>query len=242
MSSWLPPTTVRSAPRPRANARDGPGGTEGGCETRNRRARPDAHNGSRDPGRAQEQKASRGSSVREESEGDRPQAIEAESRGRQQAQGHVVRAELQLPSQKENGDRQDVRMDHAVEESEDGHDAPILPPHPWPHRSGGIRTSAVTHGESRGPLLESRGPRSRRSRRAAKAREGETHDEKREGGSWSFGYRSARAEPVPRNDYPMGTEGRTGTRSRLVVLRLVVGCPGLRFGLIVFDRLLDDLP
>src|SRR2546428_11353917 len=37
-------------------------------------------------------------------------------------------------------------------------------------------------------------------------------------------------------------EPRTGTSSRLVVLRLIVGCPGLRFGLIVFDRLLDDLP
>src|SRR2546425_6906940 len=98
-------------------------------------------------------------------------------------------------------------MGHAVEESEEGHGARTLPPHPWPHRSGGIRTSAVTHGELRGPLLESRGPRSRRSRRAAKAREGETHDEKREGGSWSFGYRSARAEPVPRKDYPVEPKG-----------------------------------
>src|SRR2546428_230694 len=97
---------------------------------------------------------------------------------------------------------------------EPGPAPPPPPPHPWPHRSGGIRTSAVTHGESRGPLLESRGPRSRRSRRAAKAHEGETHDEKREGGSWSFGYRSARAERVPRNDYPMGTEDRNEFTTR----------------------------
>src|SRR5256712_4362590 len=54
----------------------------------------------------------------------------------------------------------------------------------------------------------------------------------------SFGPRRTGSE----EGLPSRTEGRTGTSSRLVVLRLVVGCPGLRFGLIVFDRLLDDLP
>src|SRR5207245_1049188 len=184
--------------------------TEGEREERNRRARRDAYHGNRDPRRAQEQQAARWSPVREESERDRPQAIGAESHGRQQAQRHLIRAELQLPGEKENGDRQDVRVDHAMEESEDGHDAPILPPHPGPHRPSGIRTSAVTRGEPSGPLPESRGPGSRRSRRGAKAREGETHDEMSEGAVWSFGYRSARAEPVPRNDYPVKSKAGPG--------------------------------
>src|SRR5207249_4046228 len=81
----------------------------------------------------------------QEPEGDGRDAVEAVPRRREQADGHVVRAEFDLPGKQEDGDRQDVRMDHAVKEPEDGHDPPILPPHPSRHRAGLIRPSPASH-------------------------------------------------------------------------------------------------
>src|SRR5207245_11500151 len=64
-----------------------------------------------------------------------------------------------------------------------------------------------------------------------------------EAGPWSFGNRSARAEPAPSNDH---TESESVTRragSRVFFLRiLVVVRFGLGCGFLVFHRLLDDLP
>src|SRR3989442_7142199 len=140
------------------------------------------------------------------------------------------------------GNGQVVRWARAEEKPEDVQHARIRPPHPWPHRSGGIRTSAghtrriarTAPGISRTKvttIAKSRqSPRGRDTRRKARGRLMVV---------WvSFGPRRTGSE----EGLPSRTEGRTGTSSRLVVLRLVVGCPGLRFGLIVFDRLLDDLP
>src|SRR5439155_20967424 len=66
-------------------------------------------------------------------------------------------------------------------------------------------------------------------------------DEEGEAGPWSFGNRSARAEPAPPNDHnPESVTRGVGSQVRilriLVVVRFGLGC-----GFLFFHRLLDDL-
>src|SRR5207247_7152847 len=86
----------------------GPGG---GGQRGARRARADARHRYGDSRGTHEQQSGRRPPIREEPEGDGRDAVEPVPRRREQAEGHVVRAELGFPGEQEHGNRQDVRVD-----------------------------------------------------------------------------------------------------------------------------------
>src|SRR3972149_8728407 len=120
-------------------------------EERKGGAQGDRGQGGGDPPDADEQEARRPPSIRQETERQAAQSEAGEHNRREETHCDVVRGKLRPPRKvQQDGDSQDVRVDGAMEESEKGHDSPILRPHLRGHLPTGDKTSPATRRSARG--------------------------------------------------------------------------------------------
>src|SRR6266511_1114977 len=130
-------------------------------------------------------------------------------------------------------------MDHAVKEPEDGHDPPILPPHPSRHRAGPIRPSSASHaydgGNRTGDLEDEAHDHEDDDPHAAR----KLHRKAEEPADpSSFRIRSGRAEPRDGT----GRARSDGAAGSQVVGGLIARLGGGALVFLALRRLLDDLP